>query len=93
MFAGILAIHFLISTTFSMEPAIFDDVTKNPSIKYSAISKPCVMTHPNNYFALMPTYVEISQLSEKYLSNILNDGKSFDYKSNFNRIFSKACFL
>lgn len=53
--------------------------TEKPSIKYSAISKPSVMTHPINYFALMPTYVEISQLSGKDLSTILHDCKSFDY--------------
>lgn len=44
--------------------------TEKPSIKYSAISKPSVMTHRINYFALMPTYVEISQLSGKDLSTI-----------------------
>lgn len=53
--------------------------TEKPSIKYSAISKPSVMTHPINYFALMPTYVEISQLSGKDLSTTLHDCKSFDY--------------
>ena len=53
--------------------------TEKPSIKYSAISKPSVMTHPINYFALMSTYAEISQLSGKDLSTILHDCKSFDY--------------